>query len=263
MNKTFKFLKLVGVLIAILILTYVVGILIAQVGLNINDPSSTLYLVIVTQILYGLCALFLIRRKDKESAGPYIKNKGLKADSWKMIFIGLGAAGFGNILISTVISLLADSKLVKHSIDLVTTVLGTTDTKTLVIQIILVVIIAPIVEELLFRGYIFTETKKIYSLAVSVVLNGFLFGLYHMNLLQGINTFFLSIVLSLIYYYRRNITDVILVHAINNLTSLSSYLPEKYIGIVGIVTMVSLIIGAYFLYTFIKEEKNKEVETYQ
>ena len=255
MNKIKEFLKIIGVLIGISLVTFASGFVINLLGINPNNPNINLYIILISQVIYGLCAYMIIKRKNKLADGPYIKNKGFISDSWKMVFIGMGTAGFGNILISLLMQALGENDLVNQSIDIVTTAFSATSIASIIIQTILIVVIAPIVEELLFRGYVFTETKKIFSFGVAILLNGLLFGLYHMNLLQGINTFFLAMVLSTVYYYRRNITDSILVHASNNFIAiLSSFIPE-YASIIGVILIISIFIGAYLLYKIIKNGK--------
>lgn len=255
MNKTKEFLKIIGVLIGIILVTFLSGFLIKILGIDSNSPNSNLYIILISQAIYGLCAYIIIKRKNRDSDESYIKNQGFLSDSWKMIFIGMGAAGFGNIIISLLMQVFGENELINQSIDLVTNAFSATDTIAIIIQTILIVVIAPIVEELLFRGYVFTETKKIFSFGVSILLNGLLFGLYHMNLLQGVNTFFLAMVLSTIYYYRRNITDSILVHASNNFIAILSTFIPQYAPIIGVMLIASFFIGACILYNIIKKGK--------
>lgn len=82
-----------------------------------------------------------------------------------MIIIGFGAAGFGNMIIGLLMSLLEDNILVNHSIDIVNAAFDANDILSTIIQTILVVIIAPITEEVLFRGFVFNETNKIFRLS--------------------------------------------------------------------------------------------------
>lgn len=244
MNKTKEFLKLIGVLLGILVLTGLVGALIGVLSLNLPN----LVIILISQLVFAICAYFLIKRKKKIDGSNYIKNRGFLPDSWKMIIIGLGTAGFGNILISLLVEAIGDNYLVNQSIDMVSNGIAANNPMEKFLQLFILVILAPIVEEYLFRGYIFTELNKIFSPRLAIFVNGLLFGLYHMNLLQGINALFLGMVLSFVYYNRKNIKDPILVHMANNgIVLLSSYLIE-YAPIIGIVLIVSIFVGAYFLY---------------
>lgn len=250
MNKTKEFLKIIGTLVLLIILTALVGVVLGMTGFNPNTTGAGIIAVLLSQLVFGVCTYFIIKKKEIN-----IKDRGIQKDSWKMIIIGLGTAGFGNILLSRVVMALGeDNALVKNSYDMLNTAFAATNTFETVIQILVLVIIAPIVEEYLFRGYVFTECKKMYSLTASLILNGLLFGLFHMNILQGINAFFLGIVLSLIYYHRANIKDNIIVHMTNNaIAVLPAFFPQA-LTIISAITIISIIFGLYFLVKICREK---------
>ena len=249
MNKTKEFLKLIGVLLGILVLTGLVGVLIGVLSLDLPN----LVIILISQLVFAICAYFLIKRKKRIDGSNYIKDRGFLADSWKMIIIGLGTAGFGNILISLLVVALGDNALVNQSIDMVSNGIAANSPMEKVLQLFILVVLAPIVEEYLFRGYLFTELNKIFKSGLAIFINGLLFGLYHMNLLQGINALFLGMVLALVYYSRKNIKDSILVHMANNgIVMVSTYLIE-YASIIGMILIVSIFIGAYILYKIYKD----------
>lgn len=258
MNKTKELLKIIGSLLLIIILTFAVGSILAWLGFGPDSNWTGILSVLLSQIIFAVCAYLIIRKKKKTYGPSYIRNKGFESDSWKMIIIGLGTAGFGNLLISQVVKLLGENNLlVNNSIDMVNNALSAQTTIDIILQIVVLVVIAPIVEEFLFRGYVFTETKRMFSLAASVIINGLLFGLFHMNLLQGINTFFLAIVLSLIYYYRANITDNIIVHFTNNaIAVVTSFIPQ-YASAIGIVLIICIFLGLYLLVKICRESNNE------
>ena len=250
MNKTKEFLKIIGTLVLLIILTALVGVVLGMTGFDPNTTGAGLIAVLLSQLVFGVCTYFIIKKKEIN-----IKDRGIQKDSWKMIIIGLGTAGFGNILLSQVVMALGeDNTLVKNSYDMLNTAFAATNTFETVIQILVLVIIAPIVEEYLFRGYVFTECKKMYSLTASLILNGLLFGLFHMNILQGINAFFLGIVLSLIYYHRANIKDNIIVHMTNNAVAiLPAFFPQT-LTLISAITIISIIFGLYFLVKICREK---------
>lgn len=245
--KKFKwFLKTIGILVLINVITAVLAYALNLLGLSLDTERSITYMLLLSQSVIAIITYLLVRR------GNTIDKQGLKKDSWKMLILGLGAAGLGNIILSFVIQMLGDNTLVQNSIDLVETVFNVSDSFAIILQAISVVIIAPIVEEYLFRGYIFTECRKVFKPGLAIFLNGLLFGIYHMNLLQGINTFVLGMLLALIYYYRRNITDVILVHAANNSIALISTFIPQAASIIGVILIISLIISFYIIYKMVK-----------
>ena len=80
-----------------------------------------------------------------------------------------------------------------------------------------VVIVAPVVEELIFRGVIMHGLMRNYSAAKAIFYSGLLFALFHMNPWQFPATFVLGVILGWIMLKTRNIGLCIAGHAINNL----------------------------------------------
>lgn len=85
---------------------------------------------------------------------------------------------------------------------------------------IAVAIIAPLFEEILFRGYIFDQFERRFAaIGLTIVASGVLFGLYHLNIFQGVFASILGIVLGLSYYWTRSIWIPIIIHFANNFLS--------------------------------------------
>jgi membrane protease YdiL (CAAX protease family) len=85
-----------------------------------------------------------------------------------------------------------------------------------------VVIIAPIIEEVLFRGIIMHGLMRNYRNWHAVLLSGILFSVFHLNPWQMTYTFFLGLLLGWIMVRTRSLPFTILIHAINNLIVLLS-----------------------------------------
>lgn len=71
---------------------------------------------------------------------------------------------------------------------------------TLVLELIGSAILSPIMEELVFRGIVFGNLRKITGTGMAVFLSAFLFGLVHFNIVQFIYAFLLGIVLAVFMY---------------------------------------------------------------
>jgi membrane protease YdiL (CAAX protease family) len=80
----------------------------------------------------------------------------------------------------------------------------------------LLVIAAPILEELIFRGIVLDGFLKQYSPMKSILISSTLFGLVHLNPWQFITAFFIGIFAGWIYYRTRSLSLAILVHASTN-----------------------------------------------
>ncbi len=68
-------------------------------------------------------------------------------------------------------------------------------TMTSVLGIIAVLILAPIFEEILFRGIILSEIRENLRAVPAVIIQAVTFGVYHMNMFQGIYTAILGLIL--------------------------------------------------------------------
>jgi uncharacterized protein len=80
-----------------------------------------------------------------------------------------------------------------------------------------VVIIAPVIEELIFRGVIMHGLMRNYSEKSAVFFSGLLFALFHLNPWQFPATFVLGLILGWLMIRSHNILLCIAGHAINNL----------------------------------------------
>lgn len=83
------------------------------------------------------------------------------------------------------------------------------------VNFFVIVICAPIMEELLFRKSVIDRTAK-YGEGVSIVFSGLLFGLFHGNLVQFGYAFLIGVFFGFIYIKTKNIVYSILLHMIIN-----------------------------------------------
>lgn len=79
------------------------------------------------------------------------------------------------------------------------------------------VIIAPICEELIFRGVTLSYAKREMPFWIANVLQASLFGLYHMNWIQGIYAFFIGLFLGFVAHKGGSLWLSIFLHACFNL----------------------------------------------
>ena len=119
-----------------------------------------------------------------------------------------------------------------------------------VLSVISTAIIGPIIEEFVFRGIIYNKLKESFTIISSIVLVSLLFGIFHLNLIQGIYAFMLSIVVSICYEKSHNLYVPILIHCFANITTsllLPFILVLKFIYI-DIFFIMFLIIGIFCIF---------------
>ena len=96
------------------------------------------------------------------------------------------------------------------------------------LSLLVTVILAPLAEEFLFRGVTMKKAQKIMPFMAANVLQAFLFGVYHMNLIQGVYAFVLGLILGFTAEYFHSIWAAILLHAfVNGSAEVLSLLPEE------------------------------------
>ena len=86
-----------------------------------------------------------------------------------------------------------------------------------VVVIISTVILAPVSEELVFRGIVFNRLRDYTGFWASAIISSVLFGVYHFNLAQGLFAFLYGILLCLVYEKFKNLFANMFMHAAGNL----------------------------------------------
>ena len=119
----------------------------------------------------------------------------------------------------------------------------------LYLQILIIGILAPVCEELMFRGLIYERLTSFSNPRSAMIVTSILFGVFHGTMIQIIYAFFFS--LFMIYAYRRagSFLAPVMFHIISNLTCivLSQIDPLSSMGYsIGIVLFA--MIGMYGLY---------------
>ena len=128
------------------------------------------------------------------------------------------------------------------------------------LSLFVTVILAPLAEEFLFRGITLKKAQKIMPFMAANILQAVLFGIYHMNLIQGVYAFALGLILGYTAEYFHSIWAAILLHAfVNGSAEVLSHLPEalteNWIGVAGVALVgVILLFVAAKLYPGAKKE---------
>lgn len=98
-----------------------------------------------------------------------------------------------------------------------------------VISFLQVCILAPIIEEILMRGFLLGGLSLNYGKTVALFISALLFALLHFNMVQTLSAFICGIVLGLLYLYTGSIFCCILAHIGYNLISYITIIVPMYI----------------------------------
>lgn len=107
-----------------------------------------------------------------------------------------------------------------------------------IIVFIYACVIAPILEELLFRGYAINLFKK-YGKKIAILISACMFGITHAEFMQILPAIFCGIVLGILYIKTNDIKVCIVCHMINNIFGIIN---NYYINLIIIILSILLII---------------------
>lgn len=135
-----------------------------------------------------------------------------------------------------------------------------------VLMILCVCILAPIGEELIFRGLTFRIMRKAVPLWAAVVVQALLFGIYHMNLVQGVYAFLLGLLFGYVAYRYGSVVPGILLHMVVNSSSylIGYVLPDSLEGqslIMILIGVVALLAVIGFSYLTVRGTKGTELSS--
>lgn len=131
-------------------------------------------------------------------------------------------------------------------------------------------ILPPIVEEVIFRGLILQYLGKAgASFIVANLIQAVLFGIFHMNLVQGIYTALLGFLLGYLAYRYDSIFVPMILHAIYNLFGTvlvdleNMFLPDGLLVVLVLISVPLLIVTLLMIHFGVGEKKRKAGEAVQ
>jgi membrane protease YdiL (CAAX protease family) len=196
---------------------------------NLVDPtiSQTLGLTMLESVALILgIYLFGLRRKGLDWSAV-----GFRQTSWLWIGISIGATliiipivGF----ITLVFFFLTGQPIENPQLDFLLP--EGLSAGNAVLMLLLGGFVAPLAEELFFRGVLYTFLRERWGIWLSVFLSSFLFGLIHGDIAVGITGFLLGVVAALVFEYSKSLWTAVIVHVINNSLKIALLYVLVYLG---------------------------------
>ena len=127
------------------------------------------------------------------------------------------------------------------------------------------VILAPISEELIFRGVTMRIARKAFPFWAANLIQAVLFGVFHMNIIQGIYAGLLGLVLGFICEKGGSIYFAIFFHFLFNLwgTTAADWLVIENETLGGLIVILGTALGLVFGLLFFKKGTNKVAQKSQ
>ncbi len=201
----------------------------------------------------GIVFLFWYRRETfKEERGKF-KHVVNRKNICKFACLALGC----QLFVSGLISILTEyfPKAFDNYGDTIKSILSGSP----VVVVIVTVVIAPITEELIFRGVTLHMANRYIPFLAANAFQAVLFGVYHGNLVQGIYAAGLGFILGVICDKFRTIYAPIILHMMVNASAFFlMLLPESMLSyfVISIIGFVLVVISL----SIIKPNKNQELQ---
>lgn len=201
-----------------------------------NAFSSTAAALLITMIPMYVIAMPLMGLLICRIPAVTIEKKRMSAGQWIIAFIMCYGAMYASNLVGVFLTQIIG--MVKGS-EVTNSIFEAATGSTLLVNFFLMVICAPIAEELLFRKLLIDRTVK-YGEGVAVLFSGLLFGLFHGNLNQFVYAFVLGLFFGFIYVKTGNVLYSTLLHMfVNFFGSILGVIVLRFINYDALVTALS------------------------
>ncbi len=148
-------------------------------------------------------------------------------------------------------------ELLKNSIDEASAITPElTSPLQLMTALLCVILIAPIFEELLFRGIVMYELGKVMRPWSAIALQGIMFGIAHGVLFQSIFSMVIGIILGVVYYRTKSIKTVVICHSVFNLSVVVTMSELDFVS--GIIVAVTGFALAAFSFVYLILENRQK-----
>lgn len=129
-------------------------------------------------------------------------------------------------------------------------------------QLVYAVILAPIFEEIIYRGLILSMLSP-YSKSAAVIVSALSFGLMHGNIPQAISACATGVIYAMIAVHCNSVVPTIIIHSINNMLANFTDIGEAlnvphYETIFSFLIIMVALAGFFIMCTHIKDLKIKE-----
>lgn len=217
----------------------------------VSGVTAQMPLILLLSIAVTLPIYYLIYRKRKQELRVFCSLRPIGLLNIPVLILFALAINF---ILELVLSLLQELSFFKALFESYGQVAEAITGGEFFISLISIGIIAPIFEELLFRGLIFGELRKVSKIPLALVIQALIFGVYHMNVIQSSYAFLLGLLLGFVYYRSSSIIAPVIMHITINSSSLimSEFMTDAQYEQWGLPIVIAsfiifILIGIYIL----------------
>lgn len=190
----------------------------------LNETASYLLITMLPMYAISMPIMGLLIR-----IAPALKleKKKMTIGQWIITFLicygAVYVSNFVGVFLTSIIGAIKGSPVTNTIVDIASS-------STIGVNFLIMVICAPIAEELLFRKLLIDRTVK-YGDWVAILFSGLMFGLFHGNMNQFVYAFALGVCYGFIYVKTGNVRYTIYLHMLNNfISSVLGMLVLKFVG---------------------------------
>lgn len=219
-----------------------------QIQNFIGSSMNIIFTITNVIITATFLIIYKVRKKSFKEELQFRKTKNINIIT--AVILGLSIWLFN----SGLLSIIEEAGFLAEHFTVMEDALSPLTQDNLFMVIISVGIVAPFVEELVFRGLIYKALSKNISALWTIIIQGILFGLFHFNLIQGLYATLMGILLGYATYKTKSIWPAVLMHIANNLAAgiVPKLIPESIfttgvyiafilVGIIGVIISIYLI----------------------
>lgn len=174
-------------------------------------------------------------------------------------FVAAALMGYGMQIVTTLIMVLVNVLLPSVMEEYNTLVDGSGITTYGLTWVISTLVLPPLVEEAGFRGLGLTYLERAgVPFAVANIVQALAFGIFHMNLTQGIYTFVLGLALGYVTHRSGSIAPAMLMHLVYNLMgTLGSDLIYSYLPAPFLILLITNVIALVYAFRLLRPEQGR------
>lgn len=185
-----------------------------------------------------LTAFFLLRRKHP------LREVGLRAVHGRYVFTALAIAPLLYAAVSFVLGLLPEAWLADYA------EASAALNQESLLMVLATVLVAPVVEEIIFRGLVLSRMARVLPGWLAVLLSALLFGVCHGQIVWMAYAFLLGVLFGFLALRSESIWPSLCAHIVfNGIGQLAGYLPESdtavrlfYLGLLGCGAVLCLVV---------------------
>ena len=226
--------------------------------MNYMQTSSnlTLYMFVaelVCLLVSGTWYYYGYVKKDREN-GSYgenaIKFDGIKSAAF--VLTGCIAAWSMAVIIQRIVA-----ALFPQTAENVGAMLGNALGGNMVLGIITAVVLAPIFEEITVRGIILRRSKRAFGVIGCIVISAFMFGVFHLNIIQGLYVLPLGLFWGFVGYRFNSVIPCIFCHMLNNFLGVLIPASVNPVILFILTGSIAAFVGVRFGYFDINKEQKQ------